>query len=117
MHTVAAFVLAGLLACGGAAAQTARLSCVDDDPPVEVAGAATADALRDGRLVRLSPLALPDDDAPAYWLVFPPEGAGWPPLVALHRWLRLELKRSARGLPGANETRPAGSPPGRRPRR
>jgi LysR family glycine cleavage system transcriptional activator len=76
-----------------------------------------ADALRDGRLVRLSPLALPDDDAPAYWLVFPPEGAGWPPLVALHRWLRLELKRSARGLPGADETRPAGSPPGRRPRR
>ncbi len=44
MHTFAPLVLAGLLACSGAAAQTARLSCVDDDPPVEVAGAATADA-------------------------------------------------------------------------
>lgn len=58
-----------------------------------------ADALRDGRLVRLSPLALPDRDAPAYWLVFPPELADWPPLLALLAWLRQELKLSARGLP------------------
>lgn len=59
-----------------------------------------ADALRDGRLVRLSPLALSDDSTPSYWLVYPPEQADWPPLVALRAWLRSELRLSARGLPG-----------------
>ena len=58
-----------------------------------------ADALRDGRLVRLSPLALPDDDSPAYWLVSPPEWADTPPLKALRQWLKRELRRSAQGLP------------------
>jgi LysR family transcriptional regulator, glycine cleavage system transcriptional activator len=57
-----------------------------------------ADALRDGRLVRLSPLALPDDEAPAYWLVYAPELAGWAPLAALRTWLRRELRQSARSL-------------------
>ncbi len=58
-----------------------------------------ADALRDGRLLRLSSLALPGQDSPVYWLVFPPDRADWPPLLALRRWLQLELRRSARGLP------------------
>ncbi len=53
-----------------------------------------ADALRDGRLVRLSPLALPDDEAYAFWLVYPPTLADWPPLVALRAWLKDELARS-----------------------
>ena len=53
-----------------------------------------ADALRDGRLVRLSPLALPDDDAYAFWLVYPPALTDWPPLVALREWLKDELARS-----------------------
>ena len=61
-----------------------------------------ADALRDGRLVRLSPLALPDDDAPAYWLVAPPELADTAPLKALRAWLKRELRRSAQGLPEAD---------------
>lgn len=58
-----------------------------------------ADALRAGRLQRLTDLALPDDDSPAYWLVTRPDRTDWPPLVALRRWLRQELRRSARGLP------------------
>jgi LysR family transcriptional regulator, glycine cleavage system transcriptional activator len=53
-----------------------------------------ADALRDGRLVRLSPLALPDDEAYAYWLVYPPALRDWPPLVALRQWLNDELAQS-----------------------
>ena len=53
-----------------------------------------ADALRDGRLVRLSPLALPDDNAYAFWLVYPPALTDWPPLVALREWLKDELARS-----------------------
>lgn len=60
-----------------------------------------ADALRDGRLVRLSPLALPDTNAYAYWLAYPPERADWPPLAALRRWLHGELSASLQGLPGA----------------
>lgn len=59
-----------------------------------------ADALREGRLVRLSPLALPDESAYAYWLAYPPERADWPPLAALRTWLHTELSASLRGLPG-----------------
>ena len=79
-----------------------------------------ADALREGRLVRLSPLALPDDQSPAYWLVYPPELADWPPLVALRQWLRRELRASARGLPRGDEpvpvsrSKPAGRAAARR---
>lgn len=53
-----------------------------------------ADAICDGRLVRLSPLALPDDEAYAYWLAYPPDLRDWPPLVALRDWLREELTQS-----------------------
>jgi LysR family transcriptional regulator, glycine cleavage system transcriptional activator len=60
-----------------------------------------ADALREGRLVRLSPLALPDDSAYTYWLAYPPERADWPPLAALRAWLHAELTASLEGLPGA----------------
>ena len=79
-----------------------------------------ADALREGRLVRLSPLALPDDEAPAYGLAYPPEPADWPPLGALRRWLRRELRASARGLPRGDEpvpvrARPSPPPVRRRP--
>ncbi len=60
-----------------------------------------ADALREGRLLRLAPQALPDDSVYTYWLAHPPELAGWPPLDALRHWLRDELERSLQGLPGA----------------
>jgi LysR family glycine cleavage system transcriptional activator len=69
-----------------------------------------ADALREGRLVRLSPLALPDDQSPAYWLVYPPELADWPPLVALRGWIQRELRASARGLPSGDEPVPVSRP-------
>ena len=55
-----------------------------------------ADALREGRLVRLSPLAMPDDDEFTLWLVYPPDRADWPPLAALRDWLHDELARSLR---------------------
>jgi LysR family transcriptional regulator, glycine cleavage system transcriptional activator len=64
-----------------------------------------ADALRDGRLVRLSPLALPDDEAYAFWLVYPPALKDWPPLVALRGWLMDELAHSQAMMDSA---RPAG---------
>jgi len=64
-----------------------------------------ADALRDGRLVRLSPLALPDDGADALWLAHPPELADWPPMQALRAWMQAELAASLQALreapPGA----------------
>lgn len=60
-----------------------------------------ADALRDGRLVRLSPLALAQEQGFAYWLAFPPALRDWPPLQAFRRWLFDELARSQRELDGA----------------
>lgn len=67
-----------------------------------------ADALRDGRLVRLSALSLPDDQAPGYWLVHPPEWADWPPLLALRQWLHDELQRSAAELAALRPPGPVG---------
>lgn len=75
-----------------------------------------ADALRNGRLVRLSPLALPDESRYAFWLVYPPELHDWAPLVALREWLRGEMARSLDGLPAVMATRsisPAIKPAGR----
>ena len=57
-----------------------------------------ADALRAGRLVRLSPLALPDRAGATYWFVHPPELADWPPLVALREWLLEEMALSRAAL-------------------
>ena len=57
-----------------------------------------ADALRDGRLLRLSPLTLPGEGFDTFWLVYPPQWADWPPLLALKAWLRDELDRSAQEL-------------------
>lgn len=57
-----------------------------------------ADALRDGRLVQLSPIALTEQGADAFWLLHPPELQDWPPLVALRDWLQQELLNSATQL-------------------
>ena len=57
-----------------------------------------ADALRAGRLMRLSPLRLLDDEADVYWLAYPPALKDWPLLVALRKWLRDELKGSLAAL-------------------
>ena len=60
-----------------------------------------ADALRDGRLMRLSPLSLSKDQAYALWFVYPSNLRDWPPLRALRAWVLAELKRSEQVLQGA----------------
>ena len=63
-----------------------------------------ADALLDGRLVQLTPLALPESgeaegfDPSVFWLAWREELADWPPLHALRQWLHDELKRSREHL-------------------
>ena len=57
-----------------------------------------ADALCDGRLMRLSPLSMSGDSPDTYWLVHPPALRDWPPLVALNKWLARELEASAQRL-------------------
>lgn len=54
-----------------------------------------ADALREGRLVQLSPLSIPHAQTQAYHLVYPPALADWPPLLALRDWLQAELAATA----------------------
>ncbi len=61
-----------------------------------------ADALRDGRLVRMSSLSLRIGASDAYWLAYPPELAEWPPLCALRAWLQAEMDSSQRGLDEAS---------------
>jgi len=57
-----------------------------------------ADALADGRLVRLSPLSITVEPTHAYHLVYPPNLRDWPPLAALREWLHDELELSRRTL-------------------
>jgi len=66
-----------------------------------------ADALRDGRLVRLSPLSITHETAMPYHLVFPPNLRDWPPLAALRRWLHDEFERSRKELHAPAEPRAA----------
>jgi LysR family glycine cleavage system transcriptional activator len=65
-----------------------------------------ADALADGRLVRLSPLAIAYEPKFAYHLVHPPTLRDWPPLTHLRQWLRDELELSRNSLrPAAKNAR------------
>jgi LysR family glycine cleavage system transcriptional activator len=64
-----------------------------------------ADALRDGRLVRLSPLTITHEEAHPFHIVYPPGLREWPPLVALRRWLREELELSREEIVPAVATR------------
>jgi LysR family glycine cleavage system transcriptional activator len=57
-----------------------------------------ADALRDGLLVRISPLSVTYEQAYPYYFVYPPSVRDWPPLMALRDWLRDELELSRRSL-------------------
>lgn len=57
-----------------------------------------ADALCDGRLVQLSPVAITHRDAEPYHVVYPPGLADWPPLVSLRQWLHDELDLSYESL-------------------
>jgi LysR family glycine cleavage system transcriptional activator len=75
-----------------------------------------ADALCDGRLVKLSELSIAYEEAYTYHLAYPPALRDWQPLVLFRRWLRDELDRSRETLhpPPAKArrrttgTRPAG---------
>jgi LysR family transcriptional regulator, glycine cleavage system transcriptional activator len=57
-----------------------------------------ADALFDGRLVRLSDISVNYEHAHPYHLVYPPNLREWGPLVALRRWLHDELALSRNAL-------------------
>jgi LysR family glycine cleavage system transcriptional activator len=65
-----------------------------------------ADALRDGRLVQLSPLTITHEMAYPYHLAYPPGLRDWPPLVALREWLHEELELSREALHPAPQKRP-----------
>jgi LysR family glycine cleavage system transcriptional activator len=75
-----------------------------------------ADALTDGRLVRLAPQTLTDDAVYAYWIAYPAALAEWPPMVALRRWLHEQMAHSQRRLQGAMAGTAAAGPTGNRSR-
>lgn len=74
-----------------------------------------ADALRDGRLVRLSPISITHPEAQPYHLCYPPNLRDWPPLAAFREWLRDELEASLREL-HTRSARPVGGPKTKRKR-
>jgi LysR family transcriptional regulator, glycine cleavage system transcriptional activator len=57
-----------------------------------------ADAIREGKLVKLSPVAFTMADVHPYHLVYPPALRDWPPLNALRQWLKHELALSQQAL-------------------
>jgi LysR family glycine cleavage system transcriptional activator len=73
-----------------------------------------ADALCDGRLVRLSPITIMHKEAHPYHLVYPAGLRDWPPLASFRRWLYDELDRSLEALRKSAGQLPA---PAKKPRR
>jgi LysR family glycine cleavage system transcriptional activator len=71
-----------------------------------------ADALVDGRLVKLSPLSIVNENAYPYQLAYPTALRDWAPLTALRKWLHDELELSRKTLyPGtAGTPRPRSRP-------
>jgi LysR family transcriptional regulator, glycine cleavage system transcriptional activator len=65
-----------------------------------------ADALRDGRLARVSAETLRGEGIDSFWFVHPPTLADWPPLQHFLAWLREEMAASARDLADAAAVRP-----------
>jgi LysR family glycine cleavage system transcriptional activator len=57
-----------------------------------------ADALSDGKLVRLSPISIMHPEAQPYHLVYPPGLRDWPPLAAFREWFHGELALSLKAL-------------------
>ncbi len=62
-----------------------------------------ADALRQGRLVKLSEVSFIHEGASSHKLVYPPGLEDWPPLQALRAWLRAELEASLQALQAQRE--------------
>src|SRR6185295_8092049 len=57
-----------------------------------------ADALCDGRLVKLSPLSIFYEEAYTYHLVYPPALREWAPVAQFRRWIHEELDLSRKTL-------------------
>jgi LysR family glycine cleavage system transcriptional activator len=57
-------------------------------------GIYAVDALREGRLMQLSCVALPISTLQRFFFVFPPSLREWPPLSALRAWLQEEIQQS-----------------------
>ncbi len=74
-----------------------------------------ADALADGRLVRLSPVSVEVPESRGYYLVYPPALKRWPPVAALRAWLfdELEQARVQRAAPARKPARPPTKASGR----
>ena len=80
-----------------------------------------ADALCDGRLVRLSPIWITHAEAQPYHLVYPPGLRDWAPLASFRKWLYDEVDRSLRELratgveapPRRQRAKPRARSPGR----
>lgn len=64
-----------------------------------------ADGLRDGRLIKISPISVEYESGLAYHLVYPPVLRDWPPLAALRQWINDELAISLQGLQQADSNR------------
>jgi LysR family glycine cleavage system transcriptional activator len=61
-----------------------------------------ADALSEGRLIRLSPLSIVNENAYPYQIAYPSALRDWAPLSALRKWLHDELELSRKMLyPGS----------------
>ncbi len=60
------------------------------------------DALSDGKLVRLSKVTIASEDDLSYYFVYPEALAEWPPLQALHAWLKSELSMASAQAPGTS---------------
>jgi LysR family glycine cleavage system transcriptional activator len=73
-----------------------------------------ADALCEGRLVRLSPIAIRHAEAQPYHLVYPPALRDWPPLASFRAWLYDELDRSLEAVQANAKNGPAVIPRGKR---
>ena len=73
-----------------------------------------ADALCEGRLVRLSPIAIRHAEAQPYHLVYPPALRDWPPLASFRAWLYDELDRSLEAVHANTKDGPAVIPRGKR---
>jgi LysR family glycine cleavage system transcriptional activator len=73
-----------------------------------------ADALAEGRLVRLADATLKDAEIDAYWIAYPPALADWPPLATFKRWLHEQMAQSKAQLLTAGNA--AAGPKGSRSR-
>jgi LysR family glycine cleavage system transcriptional activator len=57
-----------------------------------------ADALREGRLARMSPVSVDYGEYQSFYLVYPPKLREWPPLVDFRQWVRDEMNVTLQGL-------------------